>query len=99
MLAEFAVRFQKEVLKKGAPPSPSNMTFVKQARDVEVALLLAVLKLVGAEEAVDYAPNHCRRMIRGGADALVEIHWFLVGFGEHPSILDVDCEIKKVYQL
>ena len=75
------------------------MTVVQKARNVEVVLLFAVLKFVSTEEAVDYAPNHFWRMIRGGADVVVEIQWFLVGFDEHPSILNVNCEIKKIHRL
>ena len=58
VLAEFKICIQDEALKKVAPPSPSNVALVQQARNVQVVLFLAVLKFVSTEEAVNNAPNH-----------------------------------------
>ena len=89
-MAELKIRFYDEALEFFTPPPSSDVALVHQARDVKVVLLLDILEFVGAEEAVDDAPDHLWWMIGGGADVLVEVHGFLVGFCEHPPILDVD---------
>ena len=56
--------------------------------DVLLVFFIRVLKHVGAEEAVDDAFNHTRWMIGQGADVLVEVHWFLVSFGDNSFLLN-----------
>ena len=51
-MAELKIRFYDEALEFFTPPPSSNVALVHQARDVEVVLLLDVLKFVGTEEAI-----------------------------------------------
>ena len=52
-----------------------------------------ILFLVGFQEAVDYAFYHTWWVVRHGAEILVEVRGFLVGFGGDCFIFNRDCQI------
>ena len=80
------------------PPS-CDVAPVEEARNVNVVLLHGILKFVGTEEAIYDALNHFWRMIGGGADVVIEVHWLLISFSQNEPILDIDCEIKEIHRL
>ena len=94
MLAEFKIRFYDEALKIFTPPPWSNVAFVHQARDVEVVLLLGILKFIGAKKAVDNALDHLWRMVGRGANVLVEIDGLLACLGSDLAICQLNYQIQ-----